>query len=183
MCQINWIKTLDRVDCDFAFSGWQKPGYGVNSFTWIKLRSPTSSLELKRMVPYLTLLFLYEEFARGVYSQCCYTLLQVICLPISLIRIKGMQIRVHEIKVVNFANDTTKLLRAITSLNRIQVILKLYKDASTSKINFSKVNLYGLGHIKIELINQDNCNSQRFPLKYLELLLVTLCPITPIVIK
>ena len=94
-----------------------------------------------------------------------------------------MQIRVHEIKVVNFANDTTKLLRAITSLNRIQVILKLYKDASTSKINFSKVNLYGLGHIKIELINQDNCNSQRFPLKYLELLLVTLCPITPIVIK
>ena len=46
--------------------------------------------------------------------------------------IKGIQIGDHEIKIVNFADNTTILLRDITSLDRIQVILKLYENA---KIN------------------------------------------------
>ena len=37
----------------------------------------------------------------------------------------------HEIKIVNFADDTTISLRDITCLNRIQVIWKLYEDASS----------------------------------------------------
>ena len=48
-------------------------------------------------------------------------------------RIKGIQIGDHEIKIVNFADNTTIFLRRdITCLNRIQVILKLYENA---KIN------------------------------------------------
>ena len=47
-------------------------------------------------------------------------------------RIKGIQIGDHEIKMVNFADDTTIYLRNITCLNRIQVILKLYEDVSTT---------------------------------------------------
>ena len=40
-------------------------------------------------------------------------------------RIKGIQIEDHDIKVVNFADNTAIFLRAITCLlNRIQVILK-----------------------------------------------------------
>ena len=53
-------------------------------------------------------------------------------------RIEGIQIGDHEIKIVNFTDDTTIFWRYITYLNRIQVILKLYEDASSSKINFSK---------------------------------------------
>ena len=53
-------------------------------------------------------------------------------------RIKGVQIGGHEIKIVNFADNTIIFLRDITCLDRIQVILKLYEDASSSKINFSK---------------------------------------------
>ena len=37
-------------------------------------------------------------------------------------RIKGTQIGDHEIKIVNFADDSTIFLRDITWLNRIQVI-------------------------------------------------------------
>ena len=48
-------------------------------------------------------------------------------------RIKEMQIRDHEIKIVNFADNTTIFLRYVTYLNRIQVILKPYRDA---KINY-----------------------------------------------
>ena len=53
--------------------------------------------------------------------------------------VKGIQIGEHEIKIVDFADNTTIFLRDIACLNRIQVILKLYLDASSSKINFLKV--------------------------------------------
>ena len=52
-------------------------------------------------------------------------------------RIKGVQIGDHEIKLVNLADDMTIFLGNITCLNRIQVILKLYEEDSSSKINFS----------------------------------------------
>ena len=71
--------------------------------------------------------------------------------------IKGIQIGDHEIKIANFAEDTTIFLRHITYLNRIQLVLKLYENASSSKINFSKSQA-----------------SAQFSLKYLELSLITL---------
>ena len=49
-------------------------------------------------------------------------------------RIKGIQIGDHDIKMVNFADNTTIFLRDITRLlNRIKVILKPYENA---KINY-----------------------------------------------
>ena len=48
-------------------------------------------------------------------------------------RIKGIQIGDHDIKIVNFADNSTIFLRSITCLlNRIEVILKPYENA---KIN------------------------------------------------
>ena len=72
-------------------------------------------------------------------------------------RIKGMQIGDHEIKILNFADNTTIFLRDITCLDRIQVILKLCKNVSSSKINFWKSQASG-----------------KFPLKYLKLTLLTI---------
>ena len=74
----------------------------------------------------------------------------------------GIQTRDHEIKMVIFSDDINTFLRDIICLDRIQVIIKLYEDASSSKINFSKCQV-----------------SATFPLKYLKLNLVTLFPITP----
>ena len=132
------------------------------------------------MVSYLTTLLLCQEFAWGSRSQCCYKLLQLRYLPVSLIRIKKTRIGDHEIKIVNFVDNTTFFLKDITCLNRMQVILKLYEDASSRKMNFSKAKTYGLEYIKIELINQDKWFGKNFSLKYLELILVTLSSITPI---
>ena len=42
-------------------------------------------------------------------------------------RIKGIQIGDHEIKIVNFTDNTIIFLRDITCFNRIQVILRLYE--------------------------------------------------------
>ena len=48
----------------------------------------------------------------------------------------------HEIKIVNFADDTTILLRDVNCLAKIELILELSQKASSSKINFSKSTLY-----------------------------------------
>ena len=53
-------------------------------------------------------------------------------------RIKGIQIGDHEIKIVNFADDTTIFLRDFSCLTKIELILELPQKASRSKINFSK---------------------------------------------
>ena len=43
--------------------------------------------------------------------------------------IKRIQIGDHEIKIVNFADDTTTVLWDITCLNMKQMVLKLYENA------------------------------------------------------
>ena len=49
-------------------------------------------------------------------------------------RIKGIQTGDHEIKIVDFTDNTTIFLRDVTSLDRIHVILRLYeKDKLAQK--------------------------------------------------
>ena len=62
--------------------------------------------------------------------------------------VKGVQIGAHEIKVINFADDTTIFLRDIDCLPRIQAILNLYEKASSSKINLSKSQALWVGAYK-----------------------------------
>ena len=92
------------------------------------------------MASYLIL----SPFMREVCQSCLFSMLLYIIMAEVLAsftnankRIKEIQIGDHEIKIVNFADNTTIFLRDITyCLDRMQVILKLCKDASSSKINF-----------------------------------------------
>ena len=102
--------------------------------------------------------------------------------------IKGIQIGDNEIKIENFAGNTTIfLIRDITCLNRIQVVLKLYENA---KINQFSDNLYQrqffqknkplwVGGCKHRIDQLIQLEQLQFPLKYLKLILVTLFSITP----
>ena len=47
------------------------------------------------------------------------------------------------VKIVNFADNIAIYLRDITCINSIQVIMKLYENESTSKMNFKKTSLMG----------------------------------------
>ena len=69
-------------------------------------------------------------------------------MPSFYVAIKGVQIDDQEIKIVNFADDTTIFLRYIDSLTRIQTILKLYEKASSSKINLSNSQALWAGGCK-----------------------------------
>ena len=131
-----------------------------NTLTCLKLCSPTFNLNL-----FLKNGILFDPFTlmRGVQQGC-----PLRYLPISLKRAKGIQIEDHGIEIVDFADDAAIFLGDITCLNRIQVILKLFEDASRSKINVSKAKHHGMEHIRIELINQDKVNGHNVPLKDLE---------------
>ena len=74
-----------------------------------------------------------------VYSQLLYiTVAEVLAIFIDV----EYKIGDHEIKVVNFADDTTIFLRDVNCLAKIELILELSQKASSSKINFSKITLY-----------------------------------------
>ena len=82
---------------------------------------------------------------QGVHQECLLSLVLYIIAAEMLAnfidadkRIKRIQIRNQQINLVNFSDGMTIFLGYITYLNRIQVILKLYKETSSSKINFSK---------------------------------------------
>ena len=137
MHSTDWIKTFHRVDWGFVYSALQKFGCG-GKFNYI-IKATFTNIQSK-IINGLLSDPLCEEFARGVHSQCSFTLLLLSYLPVSLIMIKGKQIGDHEIKMTT---PSSFYLRDITCLNRIHVTLKIYEDASSSKINFSKVEPYG----------------------------------------
>ena len=59
-------------------------------------------------------------------------------------------------KILNVLYDNIIfLLRDINCHTRIQSMLKSFEKASSSKKTFQNFRPYGLGHIKIELTNQD----------------------------
>ena len=58
-------------------------------------------------------------------------------------KIKGIQIGGHEIKIVNFADDTTIFLRDFSCRSEKELILESSQKASSSKINFSKSQTLG----------------------------------------
>ena len=93
-------------------------------------------------------------------------------------RIKGIQIGDHEIKIVNFAHDTTIFLRDFSCLTEIELILELSQKSSSSKINFQKARPYGVWHIKIELINQDKWPGHNSTSQWLEYIFIILPMIT-----
>ena len=83
---------------------------------------------------------------QGVHQECLLSLVLYIIAAEMLAnfidadkRIKRIQMRNQQINLVNFSDGMTIFLGYITYLNRIQVILKLYKETSSSKINFSKI--------------------------------------------
>ena len=126
-------------------------------------------------------------FTWGACQGCLFSMLLYIIVPEVLARfiyankrIKGTQIGGdHEIKIVDFAEDTTILLRDIICLNRIQVILKLYEDTYSSKTKFSKIQAWWSGAYKNRIDQPGQMKWSKFPLKYLDLTLVTLFLITP----
>ena len=137
------------MDWDFAFSVLQKVGYGEKFIRTIKVAYTNIQSKIKINGLLSDPFTLMQGVRQGcplssvVYIRAAEVLVNFIYADK---RIKGVQIGDHEIKLVNFADDITIFLGDITCLNRIQVILKLYEKAFSSKINlFKKSSPIGWG--------------------------------------
>ena len=81
-------------------------------------------------------------FIQGFHQVCPLSILLCMIVAEVLVdgdmKIKGIQIGDHKIKIVNFADDTTIFLRDLSCLNKTELILELSQKAFSSKISFSK---------------------------------------------
>ena len=101
----------------------------TNSFTWLKLHTPISNLKIKIND------LLSDPLILILVRQGCLLFMLLYNIVAEVLvnfinadrRIKGIQRGDHEIKMVNFTDNTTIFLRDITCLNRIQVILRPYQ--------------------------------------------------------
>ena len=141
MSQITWIKAFDSSGYYFLFYVLQKLGYGDKFTHMIKLAFTKieSKLEINGI--------LFEPFSlmRRNHQECPFPIvLFIIAAEIStnfFDKDKRNTKGHYEIKIVNFADDITIFLKYVLYLNRIQVTLKLYENASCIKS-------YRLEHIK-----------------------------------
>ena len=120
---LDFLKAFDRLDWNFIFKALEKFGYGKNFLHLIKIcyKNIQSKVKISGLLsnPFI--------LSRGVHQGCPLSiLLYIIAVEVlaSFIivdkRIQGMQIGDQEIKLVNFADDTTIFLSDITSLTRLQ---------------------------------------------------------------
>ena len=148
---LDFLKAFDRLDLNFIFLALKQFGYGQKFIQMIKIcyNDIQSKIKINGL--------LSDPFTimRGVRQGCPLSMLLYIIaaevLAIFIItdtKVKGVQIGTHEIKIINFADDTTIFLRDIDCLTRIQAILNLYEKASSSKINLSKSQALWAGSYK-----------------------------------
>ena len=139
---LDFLKAFDRLDWNFIFQALEKFGYGKKFLHLIRICYTDIQSKVKINGP------LSDPFIlgrRGVRQGCPLSMLLYVIAAEVLAnfiivdkRIPGVQIGDQEVKLVNFADDTTIFLSDISSLNRLQTILKIYEDASSSKINCGK---------------------------------------------
>ena len=106
---------------DFIFSGLRKFGYGDKFIQMIKVAYTNIESKIKINGLLYDPLILMLVFQGGLLSILLYNIVaEVLASFINADkRIKGIQIGDHEIKIVNFTDNTTIFLRDITYLNRI----------------------------------------------------------------
>ena len=97
-------------------------------------------------------------------------------LPIFIdadMRIKGVLITDHEMKILNFPDDTTIFfLRDINWNTRIKSILKLHEKSSSSKTNCSKITVLWAGVYKNRIDKPEQMIWSQLYIKLLEVLFV-----------
>ena len=138
---LDFLKAFDRLDLNFIFLVLRQFGYGQKFIQMIKVcyNDIQSKIKINGLLPDP------DTIMRGVRQGCPLSMLLYIIaaevLAIFIIantKVKGVQIGIHEIKIINFDDDTTIFLKDIDCLTRIQAIFNLYEKASSSKINLSK---------------------------------------------
>ena len=150
---IDQLKAFDRVDHHFLFQTLTKFGFGPNFIQWIKTlyTDTTSSVKVNG---WFTAFF---HLQRGLRQGCPLSApLYVIMAEILAIHIRTNP-NIHglrppnahtDVKLSQYADDTTLLLTDDNSITHVFKTLTLYEHASGAKINKSKCKGLWVGSFK-----------------------------------
>ena len=143
LISIDQLKAFDCVSHSLLFSTLQHFGFGPNFIRWIKLiyNSVSSSVKVNGWLT--SFIALERAFCQGcALSMPLYVLtLEILALRITHIpRIKGITppSSTEIVKLSQYADDTTFMLRDDNSINETFNTLSLYEATSGAKINLDK---------------------------------------------
>ena len=140
---IDQMKAFDRVSHDFLFACLERFGFGPNFINWIKLIYHDASSSVKTS-GWLTSFIKLERGLRQGWA---------LSMPLYVLTAETMAInirenpRIHgigppdseeELKLLQYADDTTLLLSDDASIDEAFTTFELYECASGAKINIGK---------------------------------------------
>ena len=148
LISLDQMKAFDRVNWEFLFKTLHKMNFGNDLIQWIKLLYNQIFSYIK-INGFLSAKFLLEQ---GVRQGCPLSpLLYVIIAEVltqcidSNPSIKGVEVNGFEIKLSQYADDTSCLLTGDNSIFALFDTLKLYELATGAKINRQKTHALWLG--------------------------------------
>ena len=140
---VDQMKAFDRVSHDFLFASLERFGFGPNFINWIKLIYHDASSSVKTN-GWLTA---FIKLERGLRQGCALSMpLYVLTAETMAINIRENS-RIHgirppdseeELKLSQYADDTTLLLSDDVSIDEAFTTFELYERASGAKINIGK---------------------------------------------
>ena len=140
---VDQMKAFDRVSHDYLFVCLERFGFGPHFINWVKLIYHDVSSSVKTN-GWLTA---FINLERGLRQGCALSMpLYVLTAETMAINIRENP-RIHgihppgsedELKLSQYADDTTLLLSDIASINEVFTTFDLYEQASGARINKGK---------------------------------------------
>ena len=174
MC-IDFEKTFDSLEHSFLFETLKKFNFCNDFIKWIKTLYTNSSVCVKNNG------YISDFFSpnRGVKQGCPISaILFILVTEILSIKIKqdrnihGMKIKnttgtLREVKLTQYADDTTFLLEDETNNTPLLKLLKTFSEVSRLKINIDKTECMGIGRLRDIKGDVHGIKINEKPIKYL----------------
>ena len=138
-------KAFDRVNHSFIYKIFKKLGFGPMMIQWLQIvyENITSKIQINGAFTQPILI------KRGIRQGCPLSMIYFILAADVLTRhvesnsaIKGFLFNKQEIKIQQYADDTTFICANIESLTQINKELKKYEKVSGQKVNDNKTQFY-----------------------------------------
>ena len=151
LLSIDQMKAFDRVGWNFLFKTLEKFGFGTYFCTWVKILY-TDIVSAVKVNGYVSDTF---SLGRGVRQGCPLSApLYVLIAEIFAENIRrdknisGIVVNKQEFKILQYADDTTLVLRGDKSIQAIKKHISDFEKAAGAKININKSEGIWLGSFK-----------------------------------
>lgn len=148
LISLDQLKAFDRVSWTFLLKSMEKMNFSLKFIKWVKLLYTSISAKVK-VNGQLSLRILIEQGVRqGCPLSALLYVLFIEALTVSVNanhNIKGIEVNGIEIKLSQYADDTSSLLIGDDSIVSLFETLELFERVSGAKINQSKTKALWLG--------------------------------------